>query len=439
MKAYPVSFSASSSPLGSPPTSPPFSPLYSPLYSSDNGASTSLETKIGWEESSQPLFARASRVPLLTRDGERLLAQQLDAARTQLYHCIFREVPEQAYAFLYSRQEKVDRKEVKIETVLSFQKVKTKKRKEYFAKVIQKYKTIETAMQKRPHLREQYIQRGIDLIPPLQPEELPGLVNYVNSDPTVTPQARAAVEPRVAEYHQLRSQFAEANLRLVMMVAGGYAGRGIPFLDLVQEGNVGLLKAIDRYDWRRGNRFNTFAIWWIRRNTWNCFGYERQIWLPVNKMGESRNIRKSRHSLEQQLQREPTRQEIAEYLGQPLRKIEELAVHARGLLSLEAPRGDDQDYTLHDQVEDTEIPLPSHYSTHRELEEAVEQALVQLPDREQIILRQRFGIGYGRVYTLQEVGDKYGVTRERIRQVEERALRKLRQPAQARLLNGFVE
>lgn len=237
-----------------------------------------------------------------------------------------------------------------------------------------------------------------------------------------------------------REHLIKANTRLVVSVAKRYTSRGVPFLDLIQEGNLGLMKAVEKFDYRRGFRFSTYATWWIRQTiTRSIADQGRTIRVPVHMVDRIRVMYKSIHFLEQKLGREPTINELAELLDTPKQKVEWMIRVSWLPLSLETPINEDEDESeLGDFVEDKDIPTPSQSVYTKLLSEKIEEILESLPFREARILRLRFGLENGRFYTLEEVGRKFGLTRERIRQIETKALRRLRHPRRSGQLKEYL-
>jgi RNA polymerase primary sigma factor len=237
-----------------------------------------------------------------------------------------------------------------------------------------------------------------------------------------------------------REHLIKANTRLVVSVAKRYNSRGVPFLDLIQEGNLGLMKAVEKYDYRRGFRFSTYATWWIRQTiTRSIADQGRTIRVPVHMVDRIRVMYKSIHVLEQKLGREPTIDELAALLDTPKQKVEWMIKVSWLPLSLETPINDEEgESELGDFVEDKEIPTPSQSVYTKLLSEKIDEILESLPFREARILRLRFGLENGRFYTLEEVGRKFGLTRERIRQIETKALRRLRHPRRSGQLKEYL-
>jgi RNA polymerase primary sigma factor len=239
---------------------------------------------------------------------------------------------------------------------------------------------------------------------------------------------------------QARAHLIQANLRLVVSVAKKYVGRGLSFLDLIQEGNIGLMKATDKFDYTRGFKFSTYATWWIRQAITRAISDQsRTIRLPVH-VGETINrVKKTGHRLQQILEREPTHEEIARALDIGDEKVRQVLDVSRHPVSLEAPVGQDGDAFLGDFIEDDTMPAPLDMASQQLLKSQISDSLRKLTERERRIIQLRYGLEDGRYRTLEEVGREFGITRERIRQIEAKALRKLRHPTYSRKLRGYLD
>ena len=250
---------------------------------------------------------------------------------------------------------------------------------------------------------------------------------------------RLALQEAIEDGLRARGHIIEANTRLVVSIAKKYIGRGVPFLDLIQEGNLGLMKAVEKFDYRRGFRFSTYATWWIRQTITRAIADQgRTIRLPVHMSDRIRRMYRAAHDLEQFLGRPPTAEELADRLKVPARKVEWMQQVSWVPLSLESPVGDEEDAELGMFIEDRMTPTPAQVVYQNMLRERMEEVLASLSPREARVLRLRFGLDEDRPYTLEEVGAKFGLTRERIRQIEGKALRRLRHPLCARRLRDYL-
>jgi RNA polymerase primary sigma factor len=256
---------------------------------------------------------------------------------------------------------------------------------------------------------------------------------------SATPRRRTELRKLIEDGWSAREHLITANSRLVISVAKKYMGRGVPFLDLIQEGNIGLIRATKKFDYRRGHKFSTYATWWIRQAVTRAIADQgRTIRVPVHMGDQINKLLRVQHQLTQRLGREPSVEELAEALDVPPKKVENMIQVARRPLSLETPTDDEEDSVLGDFIEDDEAPPPDDTATYNLLKEHLGEVLNGLPPREVRILQLRYGLLDGQAYTLEEVGRKMGVTRERVRQIEAQALSRLRHPTIRRKLRDYL-
>jgi RNA polymerase primary sigma factor len=332
-----------------------------------------------------------------------------------------------------------------------------------YADVEQAVGSLELAPEQIEEIYDHLGEMGIEIVADGRGEEAPGVkpevedlsvpdgvsiddpvrmyLKEIGRVPLLTAEEEVALAKAIeAGDEDARRRLAEANLRLVVSIAKRYVGRGMQFLDLIQEGNLGLIKAVEKFDYRKGYKFSTYATWWIRQAITRAIADQaRTIRIPVHMVETINKLIRVQRQLLQTLGREPTAEEIAAEMHIPVERVREINKVAQEPVSLETPIGEEEDSHLGDFIEDEDAPAPAEAASYLLLKEQLEEVLGSLSQREARVLRLRFGLDDGRARTLEEVGQAFGVTRERIRQIEAKALRKLRHPTRSKKLRDYLD
>ncbi len=312
---------------------------------------------------------------------------------------------------------------------------------EIFRRAARKFMEFANELKKlKKRLAELELEDGTEEAQKMVRRQIKGIVKMLGGDEEKIWQWENQIKEGEAIVKEAKDKLVSANLRLVVSIAKRYVNKGMPLFDLIQEGNIGLIKAVDKFEYRKGYKFSTYATWWIRQSITRSISEQaRTIRVPIHMIEQVNKISKAERDLMQELKRNPTPEEIADRLGWPVSKVKSVLSSVKDPISLETPIGKDEDSLLEDFVEDKKAVNPFQATSRKLLKESIEEELKNLPRREQLVLKMRFGLEDGYSHTLEEVGYIFKVTRERIRQIEAKALKRLKHPSKKKKLYDFVE